>query len=158
MEIELDKIEQLINKLNDTITKYSNSYGKLEFNSLREAARRGDLETCKILLEHGADVDVQSTGIWSNSTPLHLAAYNGHTEVCNLLLKRGAYINARDEFWQTPLHRAAKNGQTETCKTLIEHGATADAMNKYGKTALQEAANYGHTETCELLKSYSRSY
>ena len=89
-------------------------------NDLIAAAKRGDTELCKRLLENGADVNAADEVGW---TPLHSAAANGKTETCKLLLENGADINAEDEGGKTPLHYATVNGNTETCELLKTYGA-----------------------------------
>jgi ankyrin repeat protein len=57
--------------------------------ALYAAARRGCLDTCRVLLEHGADVHAFSHGNMG-MTPLHVAAARGHTNVYAMLLQHSA--------------------------------------------------------------------
>ncbi len=50
-------------------------------------ATRGDIEACKILLEAGADVDVEDG---DGYTQLHCAVEQGHTDTVRLLLDYGS--------------------------------------------------------------------
>ena len=43
-----------------------------------------DLPTAQLLLEHGADVNIQDYDLW---TPLHVAAACGHTSIAETLLE-----------------------------------------------------------------------
>ena len=54
---------------------------------LSYAAEKGDTELCKLLLEHGAEVNAEDK---NGKMPLHLAKEEGHTETCKLLLQYGA--------------------------------------------------------------------
>ncbi len=69
-------------------------------NPLYLATEEGHLEVVRVLLENGADPDVQR---W-NGTPLHRAWKHGHLEVVQLLLKHCANINAPSMYGETLLH------------------------------------------------------
>jgi ankyrin repeat protein len=58
------------------------------------------LETAKLLLERGTDVNAVGQYGW---TALHAASYQGLTDVIELLVSKGANINEMDAFGQTPL-------------------------------------------------------
>ncbi|KZP11082.1 hypothetical protein FIBSPDRAFT_664980, partial [Athelia psychrophila] len=76
---------------------------------LHEAAAGGNVEIVKLLLDRGANVNVQMpeyryvqrtesgyvrrAGYGYGSTPLHLALLSGHTEIGKLLLEWGARVN-----------------------------------------------------------------
>ena len=59
---------------------------------LRDAARKGDIEGVRALLESGADVNAEHTAA------LWMAAGAGHIETVRLLLERGADIHAYDDL------------------------------------------------------------
>jgi len=81
---------------------------------LIEAAKFGEFEVCKLLLENGANVHED------DDLALQWAASNGHLEVCKLLLENGANVHAEDSG---ALQWAASNRHFEVCKLLLEHGA-----------------------------------
>lgn len=79
------------------------------------------METCKLLIEHGADVNVKTV---RGETPLHKIACGANTEICKLLLEHGADVNVKDKYYNTPLYRATRWGNhKETCDLLKEYGA-----------------------------------
>lgn len=57
-----------------------------------QAARNEDLNTVKLLLEHGAAADALDN---SGRTALHFAADGGHPTVVQLLLDAGAAVDAQ---------------------------------------------------------------
>lgn len=100
-----------------------------------KAARTGDVETVKNLLDLGADI--QAVDGDTKHTLLHRAAKSGKVEVVKLLLDRGAPVDALDHFEDTPLITAAGAGRLAVVKLLLNAGANPNAANVYGWTALQ---------------------
>jgi ankyrin repeat protein len=84
--------------------------------ALIAAARHGDLETCLMLVQCGADVNAADA---EGLTPLIAAAGHGHLETCLMLVQCGADVNAADAQGQTPLIAAAKRGDTATVRMLL---------------------------------------
>ena len=104
-----------------------------------EAAKKGDVETVRRLIESGADVDVAGG---DGMTSLHWAAERGDVEITRLLLEAGADAAAGTRIGTyTPLHLAAEGGHTATSELLIESGADiAAATSRGGATPLHLAA------------------
>lgn len=143
---------------------------------LLRAAKAGDTASIKLLLEHGAMVDLQNTlGI----TPLMAAAGVGSTtidirarfrneqtciEAAKRLLAAGADVNAQRNNGQTALHGAAQWGWTEFVRFLADSGANLQAKDQNGVTALDIAMGKSgqtgrssnspeaHPETAQLLQ------
>ena len=104
--------------------------------ALHQAARNGHYETCKKLIEYGADVNATDRVVnrhyvdtgevisyWYD-TPLQLAAYFNHADVCQLLINHGAMINKKNSEGYTPLKSAIENGAEEAARVLIRNGGT----------------------------------
>ncbi len=90
-------------------------------DQLWEAARKGDAQSVRALLDKGADVNAKFR---YGATALSYAADKGHTEVVKILLERGADVNVRDTFYQaTPLQWATQKGHTAIIKALLDKGA-----------------------------------
>lgn len=117
-------------------------------DELIDAARRGDANAVKKLIQKGADVNAKNN---PSGTALIFAALNGHTEIVDILIKNGAEVNARNKIGSTALHSAAYYGHTEVVKILIENGADVNAKYKNGGTALHSASFNGHIEVVKLL-------
>ncbi len=111
---------------------------------LLRAARSGDVEAIKLLLEHGALVDLPQV---SGATPLMVAVGLGANPIdtrgkfrsevdalatAQVLLDAGADVNARDARGRTALHAAAAQGYTDVAKFLVEHGADLKAADADG--------------------------
>ena len=117
---------------------------------LRRAAEVGQVETVRLMLEHGS-VDVNGKNELKE-TALGLAAGKGHAAVVRLLLEYGAdpEDNCRES---SPLMLAAKENHVETVKILCtEAKANVNTGFIYGRSALGFAAkSSGSSEAREKL-------
>ena len=68
--------------------------------ALHLAAREGQIESVRTLIEAGADLDAQDA---EDSTALILATVNGYLDIAELLLESGADPNVEDRFGRTVL-------------------------------------------------------
>lgn len=99
------------------------------------ATRQGDLETTKILVEAGADLEqVDANGV----TPLLNTILNAavasqaqrqtdHIKVAHYLLQQGADINASDWYGQTPLWAAVELRNLDVPGATRDNGIDRDA-------------------------------
>jgi ankyrin repeat protein len=87
------------------------------FTALMFAARAGDVETARLLLNAGADIN-EATPEYGN--PLVIAAASGHEDLAIFFLKNGADHESKDENGVTALHHAHQNGLS------YMHGITYD--------------------------------
>ncbi len=72
------------------------------------SAREGKVTSVKVLLDHGADINIVDP---DRHTSLILALSSGHFDVAGLLIERGADVNMEDKVGQTALY-AAVDGHT----------------------------------------------
>jgi ankyrin repeat protein len=118
---------------------------------LLRAAKAGDIQSMKLLIAHGAHVDLATA---AGITPLMAAAGNGSAgldtrgrykteaqaiEALEVLLTAGANIDARDRNGQTALHGAAGWGWNGVVKTLAAHHIDLFAKDAQGRTAAEVA-------------------
>ncbi len=80
------------------------------FQPLLFAAQQGDIESARILLEAGADLN-NSTPEYGNA--LVVACASGHEALALLLLEKGADPNVADGLGITPLHYAVRKGLSD---------------------------------------------
>lgn len=142
---------------------------------LIRAAKAGDIAVIKLLLAHGAHVNLATA---NGITPLMAAAGNSSTpldtrgryktqaqalEAIQLLLAAGADVNARDRNGQTALHGAATWGWNDLVQTLAANRIDLMAKDVQGRTAADIAkgsstasgrsgAARAHPETERLLR------
>jgi ankyrin repeat protein len=143
---------------------------------LLRAAKAGDADSVKLLLDHGALVDLRNV---LGHSPLMAAAGSGRgnvptrgrskteaqaLETIRLLKGAGADVNARAVEGDTAVHGAAIKGWNEVIKLLASAGANLDVADKDGMTPIDYALaryplNYlepkpvPHESTAALLKS-----
>jgi ankyrin repeat protein len=121
-------------------------------NPLLDAARRGEVEVVRSLLDGGADVNAaRGDGL----TALHAAAERGHLDVAKLLISAGAELDAGTRIGRyTPLHLAGRGGHGRVVGALVEAGADVNATtSNTGVTPvhLAAAAVGGETSVATLL-------
>ncbi len=118
---------------------------------LHDAAKEGDLERAKQLLDQGVDIAVPDE---AGESALIVASLAGKTEVVQLLLERGADIKVRNKGGLTALHAAAYGGNINVVKLLVAKGsAVNDSENFYHMSPLHAAAEEGHADVVEFLLS-----
>ncbi|KAG4932479.1 hypothetical protein JHK87_046481 [Glycine soja] len=158
-----------------------NSFGcSASGERLVSAARDGDIQEAKALLEYNPRLARYSTFGVRNS-PLHYSAAHGHHEIVNLLLESGVDINLRNYRGQihkadylnggTVLHLAALNGHTRCIRLILadyipsvpnfwnalqtgDHKSISEFDQRTadgGITALHMAVLNGHAESVQLL-------
>jgi class 3 adenylate cyclase len=92
------------------------------WSPLMMAASKGHSDTVLVLVEKGADLNVQDD---QGSTALMLAAGNGHMRSVELLLEARAKINEKDRQGRTALMLASRNGHSG----IVDRLRLADANN-----------------------------
>lgn len=134
------------------------------------AAAFGNLETMKMLLKAGADVNIRND---YDATALLWAARDG--EKAQLLIEHGADVNAQSKQGRTPLMVASmrrggasivalmlakgadvnkqggRRGDTEIMRLLIAKGANPKAVLRTGGTAMGMTTAGGQPEPVRLL-------
>ena len=130
-----------------------NMTGEQLYALLQTAAKQGDLEKVRMLIKHGADVNLADEV--NGQTALMQAAERGSAESVELLLKAGANVNARDKHGQTALMKIFQEDHsnnvpgfdyTKVRNLLLEKGADINIADKTGITALMRASYVGDVE------------
>jgi ankyrin repeat protein len=93
---------------------------------LDQAARNGQVEIVRLLIDHGANLHTADTNGW---TPLHVSSRSGHLEVVKLLLRRGMDIDVLDKAIKTAAELASENNKAEVANFLAEYKADANVRN-----------------------------
>jgi ankyrin repeat protein len=88
------------------------------------AARSGDLESARMLVEFGGDID--DADAWGISA-VNFAAHSDFTDLVAFLLDAGADPNQADPGF-TPLHNAIMWRDEAMVRALLDHGADPNAV------------------------------
>jgi ankyrin repeat protein len=136
---------------------------------LMTAARTGNAEAVRILLEHGSDPNAKESA--NDETALMWAVAENHGEAAHELIAHGAELNVRSKLLEyktdrfglegvltilprgnwTPLMYAARQGSLEAARVLADAGASLNLTDPDGTTALILAIINGHYDTAALL-------
>jgi ankyrin repeat protein len=123
------------------------------FTALQFAAQQGDIESAKILLAAGANVNDADPE--DGMTALLTAIGSNQTQVASLLVESGADVNVANKQGVSALHFAAgRRNMNELTKTLLAKGANPDVRQKRepeGATPFYLAANAGNVAAMRLL-------
>ena len=121
------------------------------------AAHNGHLNSVKILLGYGADIEARGTlktgdQVAEGCTPLWAAAVTGHLDVVRLLIERNADVDGRTSMGSTPLRAAAYEGHLDVVRCLVERGADVNTRHyREGNTPLIVASYRGHLSVVTYL-------
>ena len=121
------------------------------------AAHNGHLNSVKILLGYGADIEARGTlkignEVVEGCTPLWGAAVTGHLDVLRLLIERNADVDGRTSTGSTPLRAAAVKGHLDVVRCLVESGADVNTRNyNEESTPLMAACYWGHLSVVTYL-------
>jgi ankyrin repeat protein len=116
-----------LRELLDDDESLANAWAEDGFQPLGLASFFGHVNSARLLVERGAEVNSASRNDFK-VMPLHSAAATGDPEVryelAKLLLEHGADPNARQQDDFTPLMAADQHGDERLRALLVEHGAT----------------------------------
>jgi uncharacterized protein len=115
---------------------------------LSEAAKNGDKDSLRSLLQKGANVNATEG---DGSTALHWASYRDDLEAVDILLRAGAKINVANDLGATPLWTACQNGSEAMVRRLLAAGANPNAKLQVGETPLMMASRVGNPKVVEQL-------
>jgi ankyrin repeat protein len=114
---------------------------------LWQAAHDERIDTMKVLLKAGANVDGQNH---RGETYLVTSAVFD-TPVLKILLEAGANPNALDSDGATALMKASGYGYEDAVTLLIKHGANVNFKDNKGRSALMHAAAGKYVDAIPLL-------
>ena len=117
-----------------------NATGGFHGNALRAASYQGHDKVVEILIDKGANVNLQG-GIYGNA--LQVASYKGHDKVVQILLDKGANVNAQGGDFGNALQVASHGGHDKVVQILLNKGADIKVEEMYS-VYLQKALSRLH--------------
>lgn len=90
------------------------------FSAIHHATQMKRLDLIKILANHGADIDIASSGKNSGNTPLMIAAWSGLKAGVEFYLENGSRTNQQDDNGFTALTKACIKNKTDIIKLLLD--------------------------------------
>lgn len=124
------------------LAKGANVNAKFRYGAtaLSYASDKGHTEVVRVLLAHGADVEVEDT--FYKSRPIHWAAINGHAAILKMLLDKGA------KGIEDVLMIGVENGNAEVVRVALDKGGiSAETLS----AALGGATKSNRTEIAAML-------
>ncbi len=117
-----------------------------ETTALLRASNIDRDDIVQILLEYGADIDMQDA---MGRTALMVASVQGHIEMVQFLLDSGADLHLKSDLGADALIVAASGGHPDLVRVLLASGANPYVKTNTGHTALR-FAEYVTGPTSEL--------
>lgn len=109
-----------------------------------------NITTAKLLIEHGADVNLK----WSNGwAAIHFAVNNRMYEITKMLIDNGADVNTKTQDGYNSLVLGAYGYYYSCCQLLMENGADANVKDKNGYSALDYAKMYKYNLIYKLFEN-----
>jgi ankyrin repeat protein len=164
--------------------RYTN--GTTQNTCLHQAVKNGHIQTVRILLFYGSDVNttnhLETTPLFmailyehhriteilveansdifyvssNGSQALHVACDHADVDMVHLLIRNGAMVNPRDNFNQTPLLNAAYRGNIPICHLLLANNADMTVEDIYGMTVRGVALDHNDTDLLDVIDAETR--
>ncbi|CAB4008909.1 transient receptor potential cation channel subfamily A member 1-like, partial [Paramuricea clavata] len=152
--IEYPEMLKLLLKKKDLSRLLINAKEKDGYTPVHNAALRGFIESVRILLEYGAELNVFTN---TSRSPLHCAVSSQSCAVVELVLaNEPALINKADATGKTPLHTAASYGSAQVVKCLLNNGALI-VRDGNMFSPLHIAASKGHLSIVEMVVAFDNN-
>jgi ankyrin repeat protein len=122
-------------------------------HALHVAARERRWSMMRLLVSHGAPLDVRDAG---GRTPLHFVATVGRVSVAKAMLRLGAQPNAREVYWphRSPLDFAIAHGHHALAGLLLAWDVPRNPDHPVLKQALFEAVAHADASMVAMVLAH----
>ena len=93
-------------------------FGGSKETALHMASKIGNVDTIKLLLSKGADINMIS---FNRNTPLYIACYYSREDAAKFLIEQECDVNQEDVTHRSPLMLAIERGLTSLIQILLDH-------------------------------------
>ncbi|XP_033856922.3 transient receptor potential cation channel subfamily A member 1-like [Acipenser ruthenus] len=139
-------IEAIINTTDSEGLNVTDNKGN---TPLHLAVKNKQSESCRTLLELGADPNILNANLMS---PLHMAINLRHNEIVEVLLSHSSVdMNLEGDLGNTPVMLACSIDNHEALNLLLTRGARLCEQNKLGHFAIHSAAFSGSKKSMEII-------
>ena len=122
-----------------------------KWNPLLHVAKCGQKYIAEMLIDAGADPNINMGHDENGQGPLHWAVKKGYEYVTKILLDGGADVNWVDHYGRTPLHWAAIYGHKHIAQLLLERGTDPNKMDNLWRSPLDHAWIHCNNDIMKLL-------
>ncbi|XP_074646013.1 uncharacterized protein LOC141902265 [Tubulanus polymorphus] len=91
------------------------------------AAKTGNIQICRLLVENGADIN--QTDDWGEETALRSAISCGNIDLIRYLIQNGSDLSTMDEAGRTIIYHAVKCENIEVIETLLSFTSEINGIN-----------------------------
>lgn len=145
---DIDKVKAFLASTNPDCTYRKDGEPR---SALVAAARKGNFEIAKLIVEAGGSVEYRAKG---DESPLMAASRKGNVELVQYLIQKGAEVNRAVSGDGTALISAVRGNHLDVAKVLLENGADPYQTVSGDEYAMFHARMGKKKEMVELLKQY----
>jgi hypothetical protein len=102
------------------------------------ATENGHLETVRMLVDSGVDLDTRG---FLGATAISRACRSGHCDILSLLLERGGDPNICNDKMQYPMHFAAFKKKKDAVTLLLKYNADTFVLDRKGRTPAEDTSD-----------------
>jgi ankyrin repeat protein len=127
---------------------YIDQQDTMEHNALYWASLQGHVQMVQLLLESGANVNIQGRDY---GTALQAASASGYEKIVQILVDNSADVNAQRGHYGTALYAASTSGHEKIVQILADNSADVNAQRGHYGTALYAASESGYEKIVQIL-------